>query len=253
MKQEAPTSISRSSSLPETEKKEKIIEKIEEHVVLNERQKELLRELGLPEKYDELNDSQKDGIVMIEKALVYLEDKYPQKFEYDGYVAGGIDGQYVTVKVTDSCPEEIVTVQIYKNNGQYEMVDDYENFIVAKEATEEMEDFLSNYFNPADIQVYIYVYEVQDGDTAPQRAIGVPDMMINGLYTEEEVKTAAMEYAEWMKNVHHRKAGVAEFRLYSVENYEQINEFNYTDYFGEEEVRFKVNFQSDEPAEIKEY
>ena len=227
---------------PEKEKEEKI----EEQVVLNERQKELLRELELPEEYDELNDSQKDGIVMIEKAFVYLEDKYPQKLEYDGYVAGGIDGQYVTVKVTDSCPEEIVTVQIYKNNGHYEMVDDYENFIVAKEATEEMKAFLSNYFNLADIQVHIYVYEVQDGDTAPQRAI-------NGLYAEEEVKTVAKEYVEWMKNVHHRKAGVAEFRLYSVENYEKINEFNYTDYFGEEEVRFKVHFQSDEPTEITEY
>ena len=224
----------------------------EEKVVLNERQKALLRELDLPEEYDQLNASQKDGIVMIEKAIVYLEDKYPQKFEYEGYVAGGYDGQYVTLKVVDSCPEEYVNVQIYRKNGRYEFVDDYENILLGKQATAEMKAFLSAYFDSSDIQVYMDVYEVVDGDTAIQRVRGTVNIMIKSIYTEEEVEKAAMAYAQWLQEVHHRTGAVARFRLYSVEDYEKINEFNYTDFFRKQIKQYKLTFDQDEPVRFRD-
>ena len=57
---------------------------------LNERQKEILAKEGLSTNYDELEYYQKVIIERIEKALVYIEDKYNIPFEYDFYSTGDI-------------------------------------------------------------------------------------------------------------------------------------------------------------------
>lgn len=52
---------------------------------LTERQKEILIENNLPDKWMKLNTSQRQSIVAIEEMLEYLENKYNKKFCYAGY------------------------------------------------------------------------------------------------------------------------------------------------------------------------
>ena len=54
---------------------------------LTARQKQILKQEGLPLDYEKLNDSQKSAIECIEDIFKYLDKTYPkEKFEYSGYV-----------------------------------------------------------------------------------------------------------------------------------------------------------------------
>ena len=54
---------------------------------LTARQKQILKQEGLPLDYEKLNDSQKSAIECIEDIFQYLDKTYPkEKFEYPGYV-----------------------------------------------------------------------------------------------------------------------------------------------------------------------
>lgn len=54
---------------------------------LTARQKQILKQEGLPLDYEELDDTQKSAIECIEDTFKYLDKTYPkEKFEYSGYV-----------------------------------------------------------------------------------------------------------------------------------------------------------------------
>ena len=63
---------------------------IDSKVTLNERQKSILAEAGLPTDYEELNRTQKAAIVSIEELLSYIESKYDMEFCYAGYIAASV-------------------------------------------------------------------------------------------------------------------------------------------------------------------
>jgi hypothetical protein len=56
-------------------------------ITLNERQKNILSEQGLPISVNELTDLQQKAIVAIEAMLQYAEEKYNRSFSYAGYTA----------------------------------------------------------------------------------------------------------------------------------------------------------------------
>ena len=62
--------------------------KTESHkYTLTARQKQILKQEGLPLDYEKLNDTQKNAIDSIEDIFKYLDKTYPkEKFEYSGYV-----------------------------------------------------------------------------------------------------------------------------------------------------------------------
>ncbi len=223
-------------------------------IELTERQKKILRDEGLPEEYDQLTDSQKNAIVKIERVLAYLEETYNDEFEYDGYVSGGLDGQYVTAKIKDTYPAKYVDVYISYNDDHYEYSDNYKEIIAESEYEEQVTDFLTSYFDPADFQVYIEISRLkEEGDSIVERAVGIPDIMINGVYSEEEVEEAVQGYAEWIAGMEYKNGGGADFRIYGSEEYSKINGFNYKDYFSKESLRLSVTVHSDKSIEIQRY
>lgn len=223
-------------------------------IELTERQKKILRDEGLPEEYDQLTDSQKNAIVKIERALAYLEETYNDEFEYDGYVSDGLDGQYVTVKIKDTYPAKYVNVYITYKNDHYEYSDNYKEMMAVTEYEEQVKEFLSSYFDPSDFQVYVEISRLkEEGDSVVERAVGIPDIMINGVYSEEEMEEAAQAYAEWIAGMEHKNGGGIDFRIYNPEDYAKINKFNYKKYYGEHILRLCVTVHSDKSIEIKRY
>lgn len=57
----------------------------EEQVVLNERQKSILQEMGLSTDYEKLDAPQQKSIIAIEELLTHLENRYNLSFSYVGY------------------------------------------------------------------------------------------------------------------------------------------------------------------------
>ncbi len=223
-------------------------------VELTERQKKILRDEGLPEEYDRLTDSQKNAIVKIESALSYLEETYEDEFEYTGYVSGGLDGEYVTAKISGTLPEKIVTVYISYKNGKYSYFDNYEAKIAEEEYKKEITDFLSGYLDPADFQVYAEIRELRNaGESLVERAVGVPLILVNNVCSEEEVKAAAQAYAEWIAAIENKGGGGADFKVYRAEDYILINEFNYRDYLGKWIYELDVTVDADDTINIEKY
>lgn len=223
-------------------------------VVLNERQKQILKDNGLSEAYDQLTDSQKDAIVKIERVLCYLEEKYNHQFEYDGYVASGIDGQYVTVKIPDTQPEKIVTVDISYEDGKYIYSDNYKELMAEDEFSKEVETFLSDYLHSGDFKVYVEILELKEkGDSVVERATACPVIFLNNVYSESEVEAAAKAFAEWIVAMKNKNGGGADFRILEKEDYAEVNEFNYKDYFGKDILWLSVSVNSNKSIEVQRY
>lgn len=221
-------------------------------VELTERQKKILRDEGLPEEYDRLTDSQKNAIVKIERVLSYLEETYEDEFEYLGYVSGGLDGEYVTAKISDTLPEKIVTVYISYKNGEYTYSDNYEAKIAEEEYIKEITDFLSGYLDPADFQVYVEIKELRDaGKSVVERAVGIPLILVNNVCSEEEVRAATQAYAEWIVSMEEKKGGGAIINVYGVDDYTQMNRFNYRDYLKKWIYAFDVTVDTENIISIR--
>lgn len=222
-------------------------------VTLTERQKKILADEELPINYDQLTDSQKNAIVKIEDALSYLEETYHDEFEYAGYVAGGIDGQYVEAKIVDSLPEKYVTVDITYKDGEYHYYDNYEALMAEDDYVEEVRAFLDNYFDPAEYQVYMEITELaEEGDSIVERAMGCPEIFINDVYSEEEVEAVVKAYSSWVADVR-RDGGGADFLIFTSEVFPLINVFNYKDYIGKERLMFSLAVREDRSVDIERY
>ena len=223
-------------------------------VVLTERQKGILRELGLPEEYEQLNDSQKNGIVKIEMALAYLEDTYEEEFEYDGYVSGGLDGQYVTAKIVGSSPTRYVNVYINYNEDHYEFSDNCREIMAEPEYEKQVAEFMSDYFDPSDFHVYVEISRLkEEGESVIERAVGVPDIMVKGVYNEKEVEEAARAYAGWIAGMKYKNGGGADFRVYKTSEYSTINDYSYKEHYGKELLWLRVTVHSDKSIEVQRF
>ena len=62
----------------------------ETKIILSERQKAILAEVGLPTEYEALTRTRKKAIVAIEEMLQNVEQKYGRAFAYAGYIAKGV-------------------------------------------------------------------------------------------------------------------------------------------------------------------
>lgn len=91
-------------------------------MTLNDRQKEILIEEGLPTDINELTDSQKESISRIEEMLTYVEEKYDKTFCYYGYSNGDEAEESLTVyeEIMGNGKRFMITVD---ENGLFE--DDY--------------------------------------------------------------------------------------------------------------------------------
>lgn len=226
----------------------------ENMVVLNDRQKQILRDKGLPEDYEKLTASQKNAIVKIEGALSYLEETYKDEFEYEGYVSGGLDGEYVTAKIVGTLPEKVVTVYVIYKDGSYSYSDNYEAEMAEEEYKKEVTEFLSEYFDPSDFQVYVNISELGNtGESIVERAKGVPIVLINNVYAEEEVTAAANAYAEWIAAMENKDGGGADFKVYNNDVYMLMNEFNYRDYMKNWIYELDISVYSDKSTRIERY
>ena len=108
-----------SAFLPETEF----------HIPLKERQKEILREQGLPEMYEELTAAQRDMIMSVEELLEEVEEKYGKEMIFESYQPGTReDPDTVSVQFRDPDWETglYATVTRTQENGIISFSDDYE-------------------------------------------------------------------------------------------------------------------------------
>ena len=115
---------------------------VEETYVLTSRQKEILKNLDLPQELDELDVFQRTAIKEIEKMLSYLENKYDESFEYVGYSPDSPMGPSHMSACLHDNQDMIIRVSKQYINKVEKYSDDYDEVLANQKCEEEVAEYL---------------------------------------------------------------------------------------------------------------
>lgn len=173
---------------------------------LTARQKQILKQEGLPLDYEELDDSQKSAIECIEDIFKYLDKTYPkEKFEYSGYVPYStlepehliVESQYGEVTVnryvsTDS-PNEPPTFE-----------DDFKDVKAADIYATVVDDYLAKKYDTdkylVDVSVSKYLDDTFDTKTITQNCNGCVYLYVDDSLGLKIFKDISKDLVDFMKN-----------------------------------------------------
>lgn len=174
--------------------------------VLCDRQKKILKQVGLPLDYEKLNDTQKSAIECIEDIFKYLDKTYPkEKFEYSGYVPYStlepehliVESQYgeVTVKryVSTDSPDKPPTFE-----------DDFKDVKAADIYATVVDDYLAKKYDTDKYLVDVYASEYLDDTFDPKTITEKCDCRVY-LYVDDSLglkifKDISKDLVDFMKN-----------------------------------------------------
>lgn len=173
---------------------------------LTARQKQILKQEGLPLDYEKLDDMQKSAIECIEDIFKYLDKTYPkEKFEYSGYVPYStlepehliVESQYGEVTVnryvsTDS-PNEPPTFE-----------DDFKDVKAADIYATVVDDYLAKKYDTdkylVDVSVSKYLDDTFDPKTITQNCNGCVYLYVDDSLGLKIFKDISKDLVGFMKN-----------------------------------------------------
>ena len=173
---------------------------------LTARQKQILKQEGLPLDYEKLNDSQKSAIECIEDIFQYLDKTYPkEKFEYSGYVPYSslepehliVESQYGEVTVNRY-------VSTYLPGFPSSFDDDFKTVKAADIYATVVDDYLAKKYDTDKYLVDVYASEYLD-DTYDTKTITEKcDCNVN-VYVNDELgmnvfENISKDMVNFMKN-----------------------------------------------------
>lgn len=193
-----------------TKEKESVTEAADKSE-LTDRQKQILVEESLPTDIDELNSNQKRGITNIEKAYLYLDDKYKGvEFEYISYYPAGIMGQEKTdfvPKGYDKDDERNIVSVIKDRDGNYDDNNGYVLIVVRDTMEEVVAEYAEAYFGKGNVKVYVHPYlaEMEYDDEINENAVKDKVKSTAVLFVPDEICTPAQldAFSDTYKNDGH--------------------------------------------------
>lgn len=173
---------------------------------LTARQKQILKQEGLPLDYEKLNDSQKSAIECIEDIFKYLDKTYPkEKFEYSGYVP------YSTLEpehlIVESQYGE-VTVNRYVStdspNDPPTFKDDFKDVKAADIYATVVDDYLAKKYDTdkylVDVSVSRYLDDTFDTKTIAQNCNGCISVYVDDSVGRKIFENIGKDVINFMKS-----------------------------------------------------
>lgn len=181
--------------------------KTESHkYTLTARQKQILKQEGLPLDYEKLNDTQKSAIECIEDIFKYLDKTYPkEKFEYSGYVP------YSTLEpehlIVESQYGE-VTVNRYVStdspNDPPTFKDDFKDVKAADIYATVVDDYLAKKYDTdkylVDVSVNKYLDDTFDTKTIAQNCYGCVSVYVDDSVGRKIFENIGKDVINFMKS-----------------------------------------------------
>ena len=128
-------------------------------IVLNERQKEILEEVGLPTDAEKLDSSQQEAIIAIDEMITEIEKKYNTSFSYAGYVATGpLESEHLMAYPSDGNPRTD-SFEVRKTDNGYE--DDYMNVAIRDDYAKYVEEIITSNLHNEHIRVFTEIYTTE--------------------------------------------------------------------------------------------
>ena len=210
-------------------------------LVLNERQKEILEEVGLPTNVEKLDYMQKKAIIAIDEMLCEIENKYDISFSYAGYIAPGPveEEQLFAYPTGGDEDEEQFTVIRTKEDGKYVYEDGYVNVVARPVYMSYVLEYCQTQLGEGNVKVYSVITRIKN-KSIPIKEEDI-DFNINGdscilvdgkKVTEEDYNKFLSDYEKWTEE--HGIEDNAQFVLLKDGIMESVTKYNYTDYLSPE-------------------
>lgn len=181
--------------------------KTESHkYTLTARQKQILKQEGLPLEYEELDGSQKNAIDSIEDIFKYLDKTYPkEKFEYSGYVPYStlepehliVDSQYGEVTVNRY-------VSTYLPGFPSSFDDDFKTVKAADIYATVVDDYLAKKYDTdkylVDVSVSKYLDDTFDTKTIAQNCYGCVSVYVDDSVGRKIFENIGKDVINFMKS-----------------------------------------------------
>ena len=135
-------------------------------LVLNERQKEILEEVGLSTDVEELTYMQKRAIITIDEMLTAMEEKYDRSFSYAGYVAPGLLEYEHLIAYPSDGARSIDSFEVRKVEGENgtEYEDDYMNVAIRDDYAKYVEELIISNLHTENVKVFADIYTTKLAD-----------------------------------------------------------------------------------------
>lgn len=173
---------------------------------LTARQKQILKQEGLPLDYEELDDTQKSAIECIEDIFKYLDKIYPkEKFEYSGYVPYSslepeqliVESQYGEVTVNRY-------VSTYLPNFLSSFDDDFKTVKAADIYATVVDDYLAKKYDTdkylVDVSVSKYLDDTFDTKTIAQNCNGCVSVYVDDSVGRKIFENIGKDVINFMKS-----------------------------------------------------
>ena len=181
--------------------------KTESHkYTLTARQKQILKQEGLPLDYEKLNDTQKSAIECIEDIFKYLDKTYPkEKFEYSGYVPYStlepehliVESQYGEVTVNRY-------VSTYLPGFPSSFDDDFKTVKAADIYATVVDDYLAKKYDTdkylVDVSVSKYLDDTFDTKTIAQNCYGCVSVYVDDSVGRKIFENIGKDVINFMKS-----------------------------------------------------
>lgn len=181
--------------------------KTESHkYTLTARQKQILKQEGLPLDYEKLNDTQKSAIDSIEDIFKYLDKTYPkEKFEYSGYVPYSslepehliVESQYGEVTVNRY-------VSTYLPDFPSSFDDDFKTVKAADVYATVVDDYLAKKYDTdkylVDVSVSKYLDDTFDTKTIAQNCYGCVSVYVDDSVGRKIFENIGKDVINFMKS-----------------------------------------------------
>lgn len=206
----------------------------QEAVVLNDRQKDILIEMGLPTTYEDLGKPQQESIVAIEELLTYLEDRYDTSFSYVAYYPlEAIQDEKLTALPDWGDPEvDLVTVERPRDGSAIK--DDYPSVAARPIYQVELDKAVDEIASPGAVKAYVTdsVYEVDEVPTDFESLLSNGFSASQNVFVKESAATDLDEVSQGLQAWLEEKEipGGSRLFLLSDEDFDQVTQDNFPDF-----------------------
>ena len=189
-------------------------------VYLNQRQKDILAEQGLPTDYEKLTTSQKGAITAIEDLLSYLEETHNEEFTFSGrYWPTG--PQHIEAY----CSKGMVTAYSKYSDGRIIYWDSYNNLLRENEVRSIIEGWFQEQYEAGTYKCYLKFHS--DVKSNPENDV----VYGNGIAVfpdcdQEQIMEIAASFDQWAKGQNLNTQFNLVFRGYAAEDFARIEEYN---------------------------
>lgn len=223
---------------------------------LTNRQKEIFQEANLPSDYSKLSLTQKNAIMSIEEMLVYLEEKYDEKFIYFGYVPeGAMDKEHLLACRADMSSEEQITVYRDIQGEKTSFSDDYLDILAKPIYEETIHEYIQKFFESEDYQLFIDVDVFREDfnkETILENVSASLCIMFDASKCDNiKLKEFTNDYSLWMLEKSKKSiSSSGTFCRIESNSFKQLNKYNYEEYLRNKNVGENIIVSISESGKI---